>query len=57
MQCTVPRAAGMYLQLSKIGPPTKILILDTCHADTLYLREQECEDFRSQNESASKTVW
>ena len=33
------------------------LILDTHRPDTLYLREQGCEDFLKPKGSANKKVW
>ena len=44
MQCVVSYATGMYSYLSKLVLRYKSLILDACHPDTLYLREQGCED-------------
>ena len=41
MQYTVTYTTGMYSQLSKTSSPIKLLILDTCHADTLYLPEDQ----------------
>ena len=52
----------MYTQTSKIGSDIYIyIILDTYHPETLYLREQGCEDpllfFEATKWSASKKVW
>ena len=39
----------------------KYLILDTCHPDTLYLHEQECEDpklfFETKKYPRAKNFW
>jgi hypothetical protein len=44
MQCIVTYATGMYSYLFKSVLRYNVLILDTYHPDTLYLREQRCEN-------------
>ena len=54
----LPVCSGGYL---KSVLRYKFVILDTCHPDTLHLRQQGCEDpwlfFEAKRGSASKRVW
>jgi len=53
----LPVCVGNYL---KSVVRNKFIILNACHSDSLYLREQGCEIrgyLRSQREAANKKVW
>jgi hypothetical protein len=58
VQCIVTYATDIRSYLTSVLI-YECLILVTCHPDTLYSREQGCEDlcFRSHKLSASKKLW